>query len=136
MGANETTRRGRDRRHRSPARTNRVNVRLNDDEFAAVSRAASESGLTASGYCAEVALAAAREESSSGIDRLIFRRLGRDLFAARAAVNKFGSNVNQVAAAFNSTGVLPEYAQAAIDVCRRSVERVDAVLAELRRLLE
>ncbi|SHN19734.1 hypothetical protein SAMN05443668_103593 [Cryptosporangium aurantiacum] len=127
--------RGRDRRHRSPARIHRVNLRFDDDEFDAVSDAATAAGLTTAGYCAETALATARGHQRAGDSTLVLRALAKELFGARAAVNRVGSNVNQVAAAFHGTGLVPEYAQAAIELCLRTVERLDSVVAELRRRL-
>ena len=132
-GADEPRPRGRDRRHQTPGRQHRVNLRFGDQEHADVTDAATAAGLTASGFCADAAVTAARGEPGPGSERRVLRRLGIELFAARSAVNRFGSNVNQVAAAWNTTGVLPEYARAAIDMCRRAVERLDAVVAELRR---
>jgi hypothetical protein len=43
----------------------------------------------------------------------------------------FGSNVNQSAAAFNATGVPPEWAAEAAELCRAAVARLDEVTARI-----
>lgn len=131
------TDRPRDRRRRSAGRPNRLTPRFTDDELSEIAAAAAREGRTITGFCADAALAAARGATTGGpgSEREALRQLQLEMFAARTAVNKYGTNVNQVAAAFNATGELPEYAAAAILLCRRAVERLDAVTASVRRRL-
>lgn len=65
----------------------------------------------------------------------ICRELQRELFAARRAVNMFGSNVNQVAAAGHSTGQLPVWAADALRLCTAAVARLDEVAERIHRML-
>lgn len=100
-----------------------------------MAEAAREAGLTAAGYTAQAVIAAARnrEPASGSVGDL--RDLQRELFAARRAVVLFGSNVNQAAAAFNSTGELPELAGQAVHLCQAAVARLDEVTALIHRRL-
>ncbi len=50
----------RHRRHRQPGRKERVKLRLSDEEYAVLAKAAEASGLTPSGFAAEAALAVAK----------------------------------------------------------------------------
>lgn len=59
---------------------------------------------------------------------------GRELPATRRAVNMFGSNVNQVAAAWHSTGGLPEWAAESVRMCAVRY-RLDEVTARIYRRL-
>jgi hypothetical protein len=107
-----------------------VLVRLSDEEYARVVSAARISGLTLAGYTAEAALSALAPGQD---DRTVLREALRELMAARAAVNRYGSNVNQAVAALNATGESPAWLAHAVNACRRAVERVDAAVGELRR---
>ena len=64
-------------------------------------------GLSVNGFAAEAVLSVARGMPvayGTAKDREAFARLQRELLAARTAVNRFGNNVNQAAAALHSTG--------------------------------
>lgn len=123
-------RRGEDRVHQSPPRRRRVLIRLSDDEYARIVSAALVSGLTLAGYVAEVALSA---QAPRRDDRTVLREALLELMAARAAVNRYGGNVNQAVAALNATGEHPAWLVHAVNACSRAVERVDAAVIELRR---
>lgn len=127
----------RHRKHAGPRRPHRINGRYSDSELREIQAAAAWSGLTPAGFCAEAALAAARGAAAAGPGSAneTLRGLLRQLFAARTAVNRFGTNLNQVAAAYNSTGDLPVHADTAIALCGRAVGRVDEVVALIRAAL-
>jgi hypothetical protein len=125
----------RHREHLSPGRPHRIYPRLSDEEKALVVEAARRAGLTPAGYTAQVVVGAARgEEPATGLTGDL-RGLQRELFAARRAVNMFGSNVNQAAAAANSTGELPGWAVEAVQLCAHAVARLDQVTALIDRRL-
>jgi hypothetical protein len=127
----------RHRQHAGPRRPHRINGRFSDSEFHEIQTAATWSGLTPAGFCAEAALAAARGGIATGPGSAheTLRELLRQLFAARTAVNRFGTNVNQVAAAYNSTGETPSHSDIAIALCGRAVGRLDEVVTIIRAAL-
>jgi hypothetical protein len=114
-----------------------VNGRYSDSELREIQAAADWSGLTLAGFCAEAALAAARGATATGPGSAneTLRALLLQLFAARTAVNRFGTNVNQVATACNSAGEVPVHANAVIALCGRAVDRLDEVVALIRTAL-
>ncbi len=106
-------------------------MRLADEELAAIELAAGRAGLTPTGYVGAVALAAARGTvppvpSAS-------RQALSELVAARAAVRRFGGNVNQAVTALNVTGEAPEWLGQAVQLTARAVARVDAAAELLMR---
>ncbi len=117
------------RAHLSPARPHRVFPRLSDDERDLVVKAAAEAGLTLAGFVAKAAIAASTALGGPSTASGDLRELQRELFAARRAVNMFGSNVNQVAAAGHSTGQLPVWAADA-PMVGRSLSNAARYLAE------
>ena len=129
----------RDRTHSTPRRPHAVLVRLSDEEKRLIGDAAAAVGLTPTGYAAKAAVEAASAGQApipaavgGGAD---LRELQRELFAARRAVNMIGSNLNQAAAAANSTGVLPEWTADAVRLCASAVARLDEVTARIHRRL-
>ena len=62
-------------------------------------------------------------------------RLQRQLFAARTAVVRFGTNVNQAVATLHTTGDAPEWMVRATRRTAESVGRLDEVIAEVDRRL-
>ena len=102
-----------------------------------VAEAARRSGLTPAGYAAQAVVGAARRKEPVGATGFSggLRELQRELFAARRAVNMFGFNVNQAAAAANSTGDLPDWAIEAVQVCAHAVAHLDQVTARIHRRL-
>jgi hypothetical protein len=123
----------RHRPHLSPGRPHRVYVRLSDEEKQLVERAAVATATSPAGYLARAGLAAAAD--GRGVASGELAELQRELFAARRAVNMIGSNLNQAAAAANSTGELPVWTADAIRLCAAAVARVDAVTARIHRRL-
>jgi hypothetical protein len=93
--------------------------------------------MTAAGFCTEAALGAAETGQIQGIEaaREELRELMRELFDARTAVNRFGSNVNQAVAALHSIGQPPAWLADAVALCSRAVGRVDEACARISRCL-
>jgi hypothetical protein len=131
------TGRGRDRPHRRPGRPLRVNARFNAAEFAEVAAAAAAAGMTTTGFCAEAALAAARGAAPATLDpaRERLAELQGELFDARVAVGRIGTNLNQAVAALNATSVAPDWLPRAAALCERRMQAVDAVIAAIDRRL-
>jgi hypothetical protein len=137
---------GRHRPHRSPARGHAMKVLYGDDEWALVVRAAQMLGLRPSSYVASAALSAAQlavhPPQTDGTSRRRWaaapaadRELLLELMQARAAVNRYGVNVNQAVAALHSTGHAPVWLEQAVAGARRAVERVDEAAALVARRL-
>lgn len=137
---------GRHRLHRSPARGHAMKVLYGDDEWDLVVRAAQMLGLRRSSYVASAALAAAQlavhppQPDGTGRRRWAAapaadRELLLELMRARAAVNRYGVNVNQAVAALHSTGQAPLWIEQAVAGARRAVERVDEAATLVARRL-
>ncbi|MEU7802662.1 hypothetical protein AB0B10_25720 [Micromonospora arborensis] len=124
----------RHRPHLSPGRPHRIYPRLSDEENALVAEAARQAGLTAAGYAAQAVVAAARSNDPAFSSGGELQELQRELFAARRAVNMFGSNVNQAAAA-SSRGQVPGWAGESVRLCADAVARLDALTARIDRRL-
>lgn len=123
------------RAHNRPARPHAVLLRLSDEEKAAIDAAAAIAQLTATGYAAKAAVAAASAAQAPGAATGDLRDLQHELFAARRAVVMFGNNVNQAAAAFNASGQLPDWAAEAVRLCTAAVARLDEVISRIDRKL-
>jgi hypothetical protein len=144
---------GRHRQHRFPARSHALKVLYGDDEHFVILQAAEIAGLRPSSYVAAAALAMAEQLHSNrhpeqvdepdGGDR---RRRGaltphhdRELLAelvqARLALRRYAVNVNQIAAALNSSGAAPVWLDRAVTGADRAVARLDAVAQRLARRL-
>jgi hypothetical protein len=123
--------RSRHREHRFPGRQRAVQVRFNEEEFAAIELAAGRAGLTPTGYVGAVTLAAARGTAAPAPART--QQALAELIAARAQVRRFGGNVNQAVAALNSTGEAPDWLSEAVALTARAVRRVDAAAEQLMR---
>lgn len=136
---------GRHRPHRSPARGHAMKVLYGDDEWALVVRAAQMLGLRPSSYVASAALSAAEQAvhppQADGNGRrrstapAADRELLLELMQARAAVNRYGVNVNQAVAALHSAGHAPLWLEQAVAGARRAVERVDEATSLVARRL-
>ncbi|MFB9187119.1 hypothetical protein ACFFX1_54115 [Dactylosporangium sucinum] len=61
--------------------------------------------------------------------------LQRDLFAARTAVIRTGTNLNQAVAALNATDEAPVWLGLAVARCERALGQLDAVVGEVDRRL-
>ncbi|MDR7320853.1 MULTISPECIES: hypothetical protein [Catenuloplanes] len=129
--------RGRDRQHQRPGREHRLTPRFSADELAKIQQAAAQVAMTATGFCAEAALAHARQVEAASLDPLreVLADFQAELYAARTAVGRIGTNLNQAVAAFNATGQAPEWLVTAAVLCERRMERIDAVIALVDRRL-
>jgi len=123
------------RAHQRPGRRHALLVRLSDEEKAVIDAAAARAELTATGYAAKAAVCAATNEVTPGSGTDDLKELQREVFAARRAVNMFGTNVNQAAAAFNTTAVVPDWVGEAVRLCTAAVARLDEVAARIDRRL-
>jgi uncharacterized protein (DUF1778 family) len=124
------------REHQMPGRPYRLSVRLSRDERDLVVAAARAARLTPTGYAAKAAVAAASSEVAPAAGMVeALRELQRELFAARRAVAMLGSNVNQAAAAYHSTGQLPEWVGEAVALTAAAVARLDEVTGRVDRRL-
>jgi len=122
------------RAHQRPGRPHRLHLRLSGQELSLLEAAAAQAGLTVTGFAAKAAVAAASDGDGPGPSGDL-RELQRELFAARRSVTLFGSNVNQAAAAWHSTGELPEWAAEAVRRCQQAVDLLDEVTARIHRRL-
>ena len=144
---------GRHRQHRFPARPHALKVLYGDDEHSMILRAAEIAGLRPSSYVAAAALAMAEQVHSDrhpeqadvpdGGDRRRHaaltphhdRELLAELVQARLALRRYAVNVNQIAAALNSSGAAPVWLDRAVAGADRAVARLDAVAQRLVRRL-
>jgi hypothetical protein len=130
---------GRRREYETVRRTFRLTPRLSAAERAEVGAAAASVGMTVNGFAAEAVLSVARGISvvyGGEQDREALARLQRELFAARTAVNRFGNNVNQAAAALHATGQLSAEALArSVALCERAVDNLDGLIDQVHRRL-
>ncbi|MTK05436.1 hypothetical protein [Micromonospora sp. CP22] len=134
--------RGADRRHQFPGRRQRINLRLDEAEHSDVVTAANRAGLTPTGFCADAALAAARSTTApgaliagTGVTRAELAAMQRELFAARTAITRTGTNLNQATAALNATGEAPIWLDHAVKRCVQALDRLDALVADIDRRL-
>ncbi len=121
------------RAHR-PGRTRRITIAYDNDEFTAVRAAATAAGLTATGYAAEAALAAAIGKAPPMAEPL--REALLELIAARSQVRRFGVNVNQAVRELNTTGEPPEWLTNAVALTNRAVTRLDEATTQVTRHLQ
>lgn len=120
---------GRRRRNETSPRHNKVGpLKLNDEEFAALTLAADKAGRTPGAYAAAAAVAVARGDlvplPADERDRL------RALTDARAQLRRIGGNLNQVAVKLNTDQDAPELA-AVLRLVERAVIRIDESVAAL-----
>lgn len=118
---------------RASARSREVKVLYGEDELVTISQAAARAGLRPSGYVAAAALASA-QGAEPPTARSESRELLTELMQARAAVRRYGTNLNQIAAAMNA-GVTepPVWLAAAVAGAERVTARIDEAAARLRR---
>ena len=127
----------RDRTHRGPGRPHRLNARLSDGELAEIETAAAAVAMTPTGYLTEAGLAAARGAPPTSLDpmRESLALLEVELFDARVAVGRIGTNLNQAVAALNATGQAPAWLERVAWLCEQRMLRVDAVISRIDRVL-
>jgi FAD/FMN-containing dehydrogenase len=120
---------------------------FSDEENAKILDAARRAGLTPTGYIAEAALRLADHDHApgaghdggkpgAGISRAEFEALAElqsELFDARTAVVRTGTNLNQAVAALNATGQAPEWLVTVASMCARTLAGVDAVISGIDR---
>jgi hypothetical protein len=109
-------------------RERRINVRLDSVEYTDVLAAAKRSGLTPSGFTAEVALAAARragQKPRADVEAV------QELMATRAQLRRYGNNLNQAARILNAGLGPPEWLASAIALADRVVQRIDKAVQEV-----
>lgn len=124
---------GRDRRHSFPGRRHSILLRCTDEEYADLTAAAARSGLTPSGYAAEAAVAAARDNAPPASEP--WREALNEVMQARAQVRRFGTNVNQAVRALNATGEPPEWLARAVTFTTSAVQQLDQAATVLARRL-
>jgi hypothetical protein len=93
--------------------------------------------MTTTGFCAEAALSTARGVRSAALDpdRDSFADAQTELFDARVALGRIGTNLNQAVTALNATGQAPEWLERVVLLCERRMQRLDAVIERVDRRL-
>ncbi|GIJ56197.1 hypothetical protein [Virgisporangium aurantiacum] len=141
-GPDDGMSRGSDRRHRFPGRKSRINLRFDMDEHHEVASAAIRAGLTPSGFCADVSLAAARGTAHAahpvaGLDVTWAELAGlqRDLFAARTAATELGAALGQTADAINTVDQAPPWLGDAVNHAELTLDRIDSVVDRIDQRL-
>lgn len=135
-GRQDRRRAGRDRRHLFPGRRQRVHVRFTDIEYAEVATAADQAGLTPTGFCAQVALDAARNLHANAVKRLEHQVLGdlqAELFQARVTVNRLRGDLNR---ALDSGYPAAIHLDETIVGAARSLAELDGVISRIDRQLD
>ncbi|MFC9223119.1 MobC family plasmid mobilization relaxosome protein, partial [Streptomyces hygroscopicus] len=114
-------------------RTHRVNLRLGDDELAAVQAGATLAGLTPASYAARTVVAVAMG-TLTPIPTNYEEEL-RELVDARVALTRIGTNLNQITRTLNADGdVTNEQLHAVLERVTEAVRRVDeATVVNMRR---
>ena len=115
-----------------------MTTRFTDDELDVIRDAATAAELTVAAFCGLAALSAARQQRLHGQaepSRDELAELQRELFAARVAVNRTGTNLNQAVAAFNATGESPVWLEHAVARSVRAVAEIDRVVTRIHRRL-
>jgi hypothetical protein len=120
------------RRNDDP-RPHRLNLRLGDDEKAAIEAASMLARMTPSSYAAEMAVAVAMGTLTP--IPTTYREELRELIEARLALNRIGTNLNQIARTLNAGGdVTQEQLRAVVERVNEAVRRVDeASIVNMRR---
>jgi hypothetical protein len=151
---------GRHREHVFPGRTRRIAPSFTTAEYALIVHAATESGLTPTGFCARAALyvanggpapspgeGAATDSTgqASPLDVVTGRpggsedeglaALQAELAETRTAVVRVGTNLNQAVAALHSTGQPPLWLARVVELCGRALVSVDEAASRLHRRL-
>jgi hypothetical protein len=124
-----STTKARHRPHQATARPHTISIRLSDEERDCVRAAAAETGLTATGYVATAALAAATRQGPASVEDL--RDLQRSLFAVRRAVNELAGVVVQAATATSAVGEVPDWADGTVQSCRSALACLDQVIVSV-----
>jgi hypothetical protein len=126
----------RDASEYSPARSSagdRSTTRSRKVRQSPIRAAAVGEGISVGAWCSSVSLRAAREQVEP-LDA-DWRLVMRELMALRRQARTIGGLLNQVAAAWNSTGVLAPQAGRVLGMVERVVTDVDVVTARARARL-
>ncbi|MGQ0680615.1 MAG: plasmid mobilization relaxosome protein MobC [Actinomycetota bacterium] len=143
-------REGRRRRYRG--RHRRIQLKLHDDEYEVIARAAGYVGLTATGFAAEGSLQVAEAtvakheggEAPTGPDRALalpdeelLKESVVAMMAGTTELNRIGVNLNQIAARLNATGELPGSGQveAALEALFAKIEVLEERTTEAAKQL-
>lgn len=123
---------GAHRQHLRPGRRRHIQIRLDDNEYAAIAAAAADIGLTPTGYTAEVVVATARgtsvEAQALPTSRLTWlAQVQRELFIVRIAL------IDIAAANHDDQSPIPP--AMLISRCADAVQRLDDAVAEIDRRL-
>jgi hypothetical protein len=110
-----------------------VQCLFDDAEIATIREAAVGEGVSVGAWCSSVSLRAAREQAQP-LDA-DWRLVMRELMALRRQARTIGGLLNQVAAAWNSTGELAPQAGRVLGMVERIVTDVDVVTARARARL-
>lgn len=140
---------GRDRTRLEVRRRWRYGPSFSDEENARILGAARRAGLTPTGYIADAAVRLAEDPdpdpghyhdgdggNPGGMSRAEFEALAElqsELFDARTAVVRTGTNLNQAVAALNTTGQAPAWLVTVAGMCRRTLAAVDEVISAVDR---
>jgi hypothetical protein len=110
-----------------------MNLRLGDDEKAAIEAAATLARKTPTSYAADVAVAVAMGTLTPIPTN--YREELRELVDARLALTRIGTNLNQIARTLNAGGdVAQEQLEAVLQRVGEAVRRVDeATIVNMRR---
>lgn len=125
------------------ARDHRLTPRFTDEELTAIRAAADAAQMTLTGFCALAALAVARRQpgetsppdEAPGVGAEELAEMQRELFAARVAVNRTGTNLNQAVAQLNATDEPPVWLEHAVNRVAKAVQEVDALASRIHRRL-
>ena len=117
----------------TPRRAKRINVRVSDDEYADIERAAKAAGLGLGAYlagCARAATTGAMSPAERG-QRL---ELMRSVLKARTQLARIGTNLNQIALALNSSETVHDAQLAVVlDRVEQALVNADAAVSDMQR---
>lgn len=110
-----------------------VQCLFDESEIAVIREAAAAAGVSVGGWCASVAVRAAREERSP-LDA-DWRAVMGELMALRRQARNIGGLLNQLAAAWNAKEELGPQADRVLGMVERVVADVDVLTARARARL-
>jgi RNA processing factor Prp31 len=119
----------------SPGRHRRLSIRITDDEYAEIATGADQFGLTATGFCAQAALDAARNPHSGTVERMEHQALGNlqaDLFRARVTLNQFRADLEHT---HNDTRVTADDLDKVIVRATHALADLDNAISRIHRRL-
>lgn len=121
------------RRRVGERRPRQVVVRLSENERAVLATAAGERGLAVGAFCAQAAVAVARNQ----VEPLptVPREVLQQLLDCHRQVRRFGVLVNQAVAKLNATGAEPAALVPAVDRYLQSLDELDDTARAVRRVL-